>query len=108
MLQSEFEYLSDLFDVEGLESIANLNLPEQEMAELAMHLQELNFYAQQHMQVETEIGKIAESDKECRVLMSHPDITPLHGGGHQGQDRRRLEVPDEEAPLLLRWRRPES
>ena len=77
MLQSEFEDLSDIFGVGGLERIANLKLPEQEMVELAMHFQELNLYAQQHMQVETEIAKIAESDKECRLLMSHPGIAPF-------------------------------
>src|SRR5205809_555367 len=52
MVQSEFEDLSDIFGVEGLERMANIRLPNQEMIELGMHLQELNLYVQQHAQVE--------------------------------------------------------
>ncbi|MCL4436407.1 MAG: IS110 family transposase [Thaumarchaeota archaeon] len=77
MLQSEFEDLSDIFGVEGLKRIANLKqLPnhQQDMVELGMHLQELNLYAQQHTQVETEVAKMTESDEDCLILMSHPGI----------------------------------
>ncbi len=77
MLQSEFEDLSDMFSVEGLERMANLRLPDQEMVELGMHLQELNLYAQQHAQVETEVAKMAEADEDCRILMSHPGMAPF-------------------------------
>ncbi len=77
MLQSEFEGLSDMFGVEGLERIANLSLPEQEMVELGMHLQELNLYVRQHMQVEKEMAKMAQSDEDCQILMSHPGIAPF-------------------------------
>jgi transposase len=79
MLQSDFEDLSDIFGVEGLERIAHLDnkLPAQEMVELGMHLQELNLYAQQHAQVESEVARIAESDEDCLILMSHPGIAPF-------------------------------
>jgi len=77
MLQSEFEDLSDIFGVEGLQRIANLRLPDQEIVELGMHLQELNLYALQHAQVETEVAKMAESDGDCCILMSHPGIAPF-------------------------------
>jgi transposase len=77
MLQSDFEDLSDIFGVEGLERIASLKLPAQDMVELGMHLQELNLYAEQHAQVETEVAKMAESDEDCLILMSHPGIAPF-------------------------------
>lgn len=77
MLQSRFEDVSDIFGVEGLERIANLELPEQDTTELAMLLQELNLHVQQHAQVETEVARIAQSDADCVILMSHPGIAPF-------------------------------
>jgi transposase len=77
MLQSEFEDISDIFGVEGLERMARLKLPGQDMVELGMHLQELNLYAQQHSQVESEVARMAEVDEDCLILMSHPGIAPF-------------------------------
>lgn len=77
MMQSDFADLSDMFGVEGLERIANLRLPDHEMVELGMHLQELKLYVQQHAQVESEVAKMAEADEDCQILMSHPGMAPF-------------------------------
>jgi transposase len=74
MLQSEFEDLSDIFGVEGLERLPHVQLPREEMLALAMYLEELKLYTAQHKQVEGEIAKIAEADSDCQLLMSHPGI----------------------------------
>ena len=77
LLQSEFEDLSDLFGVEGLERLCSLPLPGHEKLTLAMYLEELQLYTRQHGQVEKEIAGIAEADDDCRNLMSHPGIGPF-------------------------------
>jgi len=74
LLQSEFNDLSDVFGVEGLERLSILPLPPTERLTLAMYLEELNLYTSQHRQMEAEIAKIAESDADCRNLMTHPGI----------------------------------
>jgi transposase len=74
LLQSEFDDLSDIFGVEGLERLSSVELPTQEKLTLAMYLEELQLYTSQHKQVETEIAKIAEADSDCQNLMSHPGI----------------------------------
>jgi len=72
LLQSEFEDLSDVFGVEGLDRLVSVELPDHEKLTLAMYLEELSLYASQHKQIETEIAKIAETDADCQNLMSHP------------------------------------
>ena len=74
LLQSEFEDLSDIFGVEGLERLASVELPKHEKLTFAMYLEELKLYTSQHKQIETEIAKIAEADIDCKNLMSHPGI----------------------------------
>lgn len=75
LLQSEFEDLSDIFGVEGLERLSLVELPKNEKLTLAMYLEELTLYTSQHRQVETEIARIAEADADCQNLMSHPGIS---------------------------------
>ncbi len=77
MVQSEFEDLSDIFGVGGLERLSSLQLPTQDMEALAMYLEELRLYGGQHAQLETEVARMAESDEDCRHLMSHPGIGPF-------------------------------
>jgi transposase len=77
LLQSEFEDLSDIFGVEGLERLSSLPLPNFEKLTLAMYLEELQLYTKQHGQIEKEIAGIAEADADCRNLMSHPGIGPF-------------------------------
>jgi transposase len=77
MLQSEFEDLSDLFGLEGLQRLATIELPREEATALAMHLRELSLYASQHRQLDGEIAKAAEHDEDCVLLMSHPGIAPF-------------------------------
>lgn len=74
MLQSRFEDISDFFGVEGLEKLSALDLPKEEATALAMHLQQLNLYALQHRQLDSELAKVAESDEDCNLLMSVPGI----------------------------------
>src|SRR5487761_1361594 len=74
MLQSRFEGISDVFGVEGLEKLSALDLPKEEATALAMHLQQLNLYALQHRQLDSELAKVAESDEDCNLLMSVPGI----------------------------------
>jgi transposase len=77
LLQSGFEDVSDIFGAEGLERLSSLELPKNERLTLAMHLEELRLYTSHHRQMETEIAKIAETDADCRLLMSHPGIGPF-------------------------------
>jgi transposase len=74
LLQSEFEDLSDIFGVEGLERLSSIEGLNHERLTLAMYLEELRLYTSQHKQIETEIAKIAEADTDCQNLMSHPGI----------------------------------
>lgn len=75
MVQCEFEAFSDAFGVGGLERMSSLDLPKQDAITLAMYLEELRLYASQHGQLEQEIAKIAESDPDCQLLLSHPGIS---------------------------------
>jgi transposase len=45
------------------------------MIEHAMYLSELKLYASLHRQIETDIPRIANSDNNCQLLMSHPGIS---------------------------------
>ena len=74
MLQSEFEGISDMFGVEGLEKLAGLKLPERESRALWMYLEELSIYAGQHKALEGELAKIASNDEDCRLLMTIPGV----------------------------------
>lgn len=76
MVQSEFSGLSDLFGVEGLRRLSKIEFSsKQDMVELAMYLSELKLYASLHRQIETGIARIADSDSDCQLLMSHPGIS---------------------------------
>lgn len=77
MLQSEFDGLSDIFGVEGLERLGRLDLPRTDSVSLAMYLEELRLYTMQHDQMEGELAKVALSDEDCRLLMSHPGVAPF-------------------------------
>lgn len=75
MVQDEFSELSDLFGAEGLSRLSKVELTStNDVVELAMLLQELKLYGSQHRQLEIEIAKIANSDMDCQLLMSHPGI----------------------------------
>jgi hypothetical protein len=75
MVQSEFEEFSDMFGVEGMQKLSQIVLPaRQDMVALAMYLEELSLYVRQHAQIETEVAKVAKSDHDCQILMSHPGI----------------------------------
>ncbi|MDG6936813.1 MAG: hypothetical protein JRN26_08055, partial [Nitrososphaerota archaeon] len=65
MLQSEFEEISDMFGVEGLEKLADIELPEGESRALNMYLDELSFYAEQHEKLDAELAGIASNDEDC-------------------------------------------
>src|SRR5487761_1563001 len=59
MVQNEFSEISDVFGIEGLQKLSEVELPKQDRTALALYLQELKLYASQHAQLETEIAKIA-------------------------------------------------
>ncbi|MDG6994861.1 MAG: IS110 family transposase [Nitrososphaerota archaeon] len=75
MVQSEFEEFSSIFGIGGLQKLGEIDLPKQDKLALALHLEELKFYATQHTEVETEIAKMAEADQDCQLLFSHPGIS---------------------------------
>jgi transposase len=75
MVQSEFSELSDVFGVEGLQKLSEIDLPRQDRTSLGMYLKELGLYASQHAQIETEIAKLATTDQDCQLLFSHPGIS---------------------------------
>lgn len=76
MLQSAFEDISDIFGVEGLGRLSTLarELPGCEAEALAMHLEELKLYISQHRQIERQVARVAESDEDCQLLLTHPGI----------------------------------
>ena len=65
MMQDQFYDLSDIFGVEGLERLANLELPHEDSIMLAMYLNELELYTEQHDQLEQEINIAASNDEDC-------------------------------------------
>ena len=75
MVQSEFSEIADVFGIEGLQKLSEVELPKQDRTALALYLQELKLYASQHAQLETEIAKIAMADQDCQLLLSHPGIS---------------------------------
>lgn len=77
MVQDQFHDLSDIFGVEGLERLANLELPHEDSVILAMYLNELELYAEQHDQLEQEINTAASNDEDCRLLMTMPGVGPF-------------------------------
>ncbi|MGA2877233.1 MAG: IS110 family transposase, partial [Nitrososphaerales archaeon] len=74
MVQNEFSELSDVFGIEGLQKLSEIELPRQDRTALAMYLQELKLYTSQHTQLESEIAKMATTDQDCQLLLSHPGI----------------------------------
>jgi hypothetical protein len=79
MLQNEFNDISDIFGVEGLERLANIGgeLSRQDGASLAMYLEELRLYTMQHERIDGEFAKIALADEDRQLLMSHPGVAPF-------------------------------
>ena len=77
MLQSEFEDISDMFGVDGLDKLAGIELPESESRALTMYLDELSFYAEQHEKLDAELAKIASNDEDCKLLMTIPGVGPF-------------------------------
>ena len=75
MVQSEFAELSDVFGIEGLQKLSEIELPRQDRTALAMYLKELGLYMAQHAQIESEIAKTATTDQDCQLLFSHPGIS---------------------------------
>ncbi|MDG6933029.1 MAG: transposase, partial [Nitrososphaerota archaeon] len=74
MMQDAFEGVTDIFGVAGLHILSSLELPEGESEALAMYLQELNLYVDQHKQLEAEMAGIATTDEDCRLLMTIPGV----------------------------------
>lgn len=79
MLQCRFDGVSDIFGIEGLERLSTIRseLPKQDNVSLTMYLEELSLYTHQHEQMESEFAKIALSDEDCQLVMSHPGIAPF-------------------------------
>ncbi len=74
MVQGEFDGLSDIFGVRGLKKMAQLQLPRQDMIALARYLDELRLHVSHHRQLDTEIARVAASDKDVKLLMTIPGV----------------------------------
>jgi len=103
MLQSEFEDISDIFGVEGLERLANLELPHKDSVMLAMFLNELELYAEQHDQLEREINIAASNDEDCKLLMTIPGIGPFVAVTIKARIRRHNKVRGQEKACIICW-----
>jgi len=70
----DLDGFSDIFGVQGLRRMVEVQLPAQDRAALGRYLEELKLHAAHHRQLETELAKIAESDADALLLMSIPGI----------------------------------
>lgn len=75
MAQHEFDGLSDIFGARGLKKMAQLQLPRQDMMTLARYLEELKMHIAHHRQQETELARVAASDKDVKLLMTIPGMS---------------------------------
>jgi transposase len=70
----DLDEFSDIFGVEGLRRMAELQLPSLEANALGRHLEELTLHVAHHKQLETELAKIAEADEDALLLLTIPGI----------------------------------
>ena len=70
----DLDEFSDIFGVEGLRRMAELQLPSLDANALGRHLEELTLHVAHHKQLETELAKIAESDEDALLLLTIPGI----------------------------------
>jgi transposase len=70
----DLDGFSDIFGVQGLRRMVEVQLPTQDKAALARYLEELKLHAAHHRQLETELARLAESDGDALLLMSIPGI----------------------------------
>jgi transposase len=70
----DLDGFSDIFGVHGLRRMVEVQLPTQEKAALARYLEELKLLTAHHRQLETELARLAESDRDALLLMSIPGI----------------------------------
>lgn len=70
----DLDGFSDIFSVHGLRRMVEIQLPAQEKAALARYLEELKLLTAHHRQLETELARLAESDRDALLLMSIPGI----------------------------------
>jgi transposase len=70
----DLDEFSDIFGVEGLRRMAELQLPSLDANALGRHLEELTLHVAHHKQLETELAKIAEADEDALLLLTIPGI----------------------------------
>ena len=70
----DLDGFSDIFGVHGLRRMVDVQLPTQEKSALARYLEELKLLTAHHRQLETELARLAESDRDALLLMSIPGI----------------------------------
>jgi transposase len=70
----DLDEFSDIFGVQGLRRIVEIELPSLDRIALARYLEELTLHVAHHKQLETELAKIAESDEDALALMTIPGI----------------------------------
>ena len=66
--------LSDPFGVEGLERLASIELPDQDMHVLKSHFEEMALHARNHRELEIQLAKMVEGDRDVKLLMSIPGM----------------------------------
>ena len=70
----DLDGFSDIFGVQGLRRMVEVQLPTQDEVGLARYLEELKLLTTHHRDLETELARIAESEKDALLLMSIPGI----------------------------------
>jgi len=70
----DLDGFSDIFGVQGLRRMVEVQLPTQDEAALGRYLEELKLLAGHHRQLETELARLAESDGDALLLMTIPGI----------------------------------
>lgn len=66
--------LSDPFGKEGLERLASIELPEQDVGAVKRQLEELALHARNHGELEIQLAKMVVDDSDIKLLMTIPGM----------------------------------
>lgn len=74
LLVEEFKEYSDLFGVEGMEKLSNIEIPTNERKNLARYLMELRVLLDQEEAMQQELAKVGQDNEDVKLLMTIPGI----------------------------------
>jgi transposase len=74
LLVHEFKGSTDVFGVEGMETLSEIELPSNEKKVLARHMMELKILLNQEEEMQREMAKIGQDNEDVKLLMTIPGI----------------------------------